>query len=215
MRRRYARVVLLGLMLVAAIGCWLWLRRGRGSPGERGTPPVAIRETAGAAQAPQPKLPGTSDPESPESWSAGPFTSLSGRDIRADLDRHLMLELMAELPAGAEEGLRAKLTAFLRAYSSTDFARYLEFRPAESMCALDDPRLQPTLLAWSPQLGPPPKNVAEIVAAPWRMYIREGLGPIKAGACIDAVKWPSCRVRVRRYTEPDIIAAEWGRDAAG
>lgn len=170
--------------------------------------------SADSARPPLIEIMSDSDAESFESWEGGPFTPLAGRNIRADLDRHLML-LKADLEPEAEEALRAKLAAFLRAYSGTDFTRYLDFRPPESMCTLADPRLQPTIAAWSPQLGPVPTDAAGLVASAWRLYVEEGWGPVRPGPIIDAVKWPSCRATIHRLSKREIIPGEWDETAPG
>lgn len=154
-------------------------------------------------------------PKEPESWAHGTYTLLAGINLRAELDRHLMLDLRCEMPSTADESLRAKLTAFLHAYSKTEFARYLDFRPASGMCAIDDPRLQSMLKSWSPQLGPTPTDPIEVIASAWRMYISEGMGPIRPGPLFDAVKWPSCRVTVRRIAPREIVPQEWDETSPG
>ncbi|MBN2447022.1 MAG: hypothetical protein JXO22_09865, partial [Phycisphaerae bacterium] len=135
--------------------------------------------------------------------------------IRADLDRHLMLDIQADMPDGAEEALREKLSTFLIAYSSTDYEKYLVFRPSSTMCAIDDPRLRQQLEAWPPQLGPVPTEAAGVFAAPWRLYIAEGFGPIAAGPVIDAVKWAHCRATIRKILQQQVIGAEWDEMAPG
>lgn len=150
-----------------------------------------------------------------DGWARGPFTRLLGGHIRAELDRYLMLELHEDLSPEAEEALRAKLTAFLRAYAGTDFARYLEFRPREQMCALSDPRLKSALAAWSAQLGPVPTETAGFMETAWRMYVAEGMGPARPGAVIDAVNWRSCRAIVHRLEERNVVLAEWDEMSPG
>lgn len=144
-----------------------------------------------------------------ESWAEGPFTALADTDIRADLDRFLMIEMLAAFPPGAEEALRAKLTLFLGAYSDTLFDKYAKFRSPQSVCRLDDARIKPTMDAWSPQLGPRPDQSLQIVGAPWAKYVVEGMGPIRPGPIIDAVNWSHCRATLRSLKKRELVEAEW------
>lgn len=153
--------------------------------------------------------------QSTASWAEGIFTPLAGDDIRARLDQYLMLEFLAEFPLGAEEAFRDKLVVFLEAFSDTHFEKYVEFRPPETVCPLDDPRIKPMLDAWSPELGPMPSNSAQIVSGAWRMYVEEGMGPVKPGAIIDAVNWSHCRARVDSLTARKIVKIEWDEMAPG
>lgn len=190
-------------VLLVVVGA-LMLRSNAG-PADEGGPSASNERAQAVAEQPSTDAP----------WAAGPFTRLAGKKLGAEVDRYLMLDVRANLSREADEALHAKLTAFLRAYAGTDFDGYLEFRPEATMCSIDDDRLAATLAAWPKEFGPVPTDAAGIVRLPWRMYVEEGMGPIKPGAVIDAVKWASFRATVRRFPKREIIAQEWDETHPG
>lgn len=149
------------------------------------------------------------------SWAAGRFSRLAGADIPALLDRHLAIAAKTEVTARMDAALRRKLAAFLRAYASTSFKRYLEFRDPGTMCGMDHPAVQKMLSEWSPQLGPRPTDPAALMFSMWRLYIREGLGPVRPGPIIEKVNWQTCAVTIQHLEEDDLVLAEWDETNAG
>ncbi len=196
-----------GAVLLVVVGVLIF-RSNAGPEGGAG-PSGSSEGGAGPAGSSEPAEPVTPRPTRDASWALGPFTRVTGKDMRAEVDRYLMLDVRANLPREAEEALRAKLTAFLRAYTGTDFDRFLEFRPVATMCSIDDDRLAAFLAAWPKEFGPVPTDAAGIMRLPWRMCVEEGMGPIKPGAVIDAVKWASFRATIRHFSKREVIAQEW------
>ncbi len=184
-------------VLLVVVG--MVMLRSNAGPADEGGPSASNAPAQAVAEQPSTNAP----------WAAGPFTRLAGKNLRAEVDRYLMLDVRANLSRDADEALRAKLTAFLRAYAGTGFDGYLEFRPEATMCSIDDDRLAATLAAWPKEFGPVPTDAAGIVRLPWRMYVEEGMGPIKPGAVIDAVKWQSFRATIRHFSKREVIAQEW------
>ena len=124
-----------------------------------------------------------------------------------------MLDAKAELPAGAEAALRAKLAAFLKAYSSTDFEEYLRYRDPATVCAKGhlqlDWLLEP-MRAMAAQMGKSspelPEEPVEFLRLTWQNACNTAGGP---GPFIEAVNWRSARVTVRSLSKREIVLAEW------
>lgn len=190
-------LVLAGLALLATRG-------GRSVANNNGAP--------GPDAAPAGTAVPMSDADLLKSWAAGPFTALAGRNIRADLDTHLMLDLRAELSPDEIETLRAKLTAFLRAYSSTDFDEYLRYRDPATLCDKDHPQL-----AWLRDMARSqapdavfPEDPVDILRAAWTSYCGgQGSTTMQPGPFIDAVNWRTARATVRALSKRELVPDEW------
>ena len=194
------------MAVAGGVAFWLWPRGAIHPP----APPSAPVGTGAEAGSPDT---GQTEADLLKSWAAGTFTRLAGSDIRRDLDRFLMLDAKAELPAGAEAALRAKLAAFLKAYSSTDFEEYVRYRDPSTLCAKGHLQLDWLLdaqraLAAQAGVDPPelPEEPIEFLRLTWQNACNAGGGP---GPFIEAVNWRSARVTVRSLSKREIVLAEW------
>lgn len=198
-------VAVVGLVVAVALGIGLvavW-RRGAARPSPM------VEQLTGVNRATQAR-------DEQATWDAGPFTPVAGRNIRGDLDGAVVIETQEPWPENAETLLRAKAALFLRAFSTTDFEPYLEFRNAATFCDANDARVATARGMCQALAGPggtAPTELVDILRRLWAVHYVQGMGPVQPGAPIEAVNWKSARLRVRALDKPSIVPAEWDEHA--
>ncbi len=150
-------------------------------------------------------------------WAAGRFTKLSGADIPAKLHKYLSVDDEAGLSTAVLAALEKTLAAFLIAYGSTDFEKYIAFRDPATMANPDDSRVRQRIDAvtrtWNPHWGTPPSDGLGVTHFAWRMYVEGEMPGLDGGPAIERVKWTSCYVHVGFLRKDDVDPNEWDQNA--
>jgi len=208
-KKNAAAGVMAGVGVLVALGLlgWFW-----------GRAPSSTAHSSAAPAAPTADADlRLSRPQLLAKWAEGSFNRLAGSDVRALLDRFLMLDAKAPISPEQDVALRDKLGAFLLAYRGTDFDEYLRFRDRATLCDPADARLQ-TLRQMVRAMYPDSslsdaEDPVVLLRVLWRAYVSEGIGPVERGAVLEVVNWQTARATVRRLADNQIVPSEWDEHA--